>query len=211
MALFRGPKIITNGLILSLDAADKLSYPGSGTSWKDLTGTNSASTLINGPTFSAANLGCIVFDGTNDYVDSINVSSLTDMTIELWIYDTRSSGQRDILTYNGDLGAYTFNGDTFRTDGNSLGGRSFSGVGEPPLNQWYRFCYVKNNELYINKTMYTGTGSDRTYGTLSFANTRSNIGSMLNGRIASIKVYNRNLSSIEISQNYNAVKSRYGL
>ncbi len=206
-----GPKIVTDGLILALDAANKKSYPGSGTTWTDLSGNSNTSTLINGPTFSAANGGNIVFDGTNDRVDSMDASSLTNMTIELWIYDTRSSGQRDILTYNGDLGAYTFNGDTFRTDGNSLGARSFSGVGEPPLNQWYRFCYVKNNELYINKTVYTGTGTDRTYGTLSFANTRSNIGSMLNGRIASIKVYNRNLTSTEILQNYNAVKSRFGL
>jgi len=209
--MFYGPKIITNGLVLYLDAANRNSYPGSGTSWYDLSGNGNTATLTNGPTFNSSNGGSIVFDGADDRVDSINVSSLTNMTIELWIYDTRSSGQRDILTYNGNSGAYTFNGTSFRTDGNGLGGRLFNGVGNPPLNQWYRFCYVKNNELYINQTMYTGTGSDNSYGTLSFANSRSDVGNLLNGRISSIKIYNRNLTSTEILQNYNATKSRFGL
>ena len=152
------------------------------------------------------------FDGVDDKVDTFNASSLTDMTIEMWIYDTRSSGgDRDILTYNGSSGSYTFNGSTFRTDGDGLVARSFSGVGYPPSNQWYRFCYVKNGDLYINETRYTGSGTDRTYGIMSFGNTRGGVNNRLNGRISNIRVYDRSLTAAEISQNFNALRGRYGI
>jgi hypothetical protein len=175
-----------------------------------LSGNGNNGTLINGPTYSSENNGSIVFDGTNDVVDTFNASSLTNMTIEMWIYDTRSSGNRDILTYNGNSGAYTFNGTTFRTDGNFLISRSFAGVGNPPLNTWYRFCYVKNGDLYINQTRYTGSGSDQSYSTISLANTRSDINNRLNGRIAAVKIYNRVLTAVEITQNFNALRGRFG-
>lgn len=211
MACFSGPTIVNDGLVLHLDAANYRSYPGSNTTWFDISGNDNHATLVNGPTFSSNNNGCMLLDGTNDVIDSINVASLTDMTIEMWIYDTRSTGQRDILTYNGNLGSYTFNGSGFRTDGNALQGRIIGGVGNPPSNQWYRFCYVKNNDLYVNQTKYTGTGTDRTYGVLSFSNTRSDINRRINGRIASIKVYNRQLTVSEIQQNFEANRGRYGI
>jgi hypothetical protein len=82
MASLGGPNIITNGLVLSLDAANNKSYPGSGTTWSDLSGNNNNGTLTNGPTFNSQNGGNIVFDGSNDYVtcgtnSSILVSSMT--------------------------------------------------------------------------------------------------------------------------------------
>jgi len=211
MALGHGPKVVTDGLILALDAADISSYPGSGTTWTDLSGNGNNGTLVNGVGYNESNGGSLTFDGVDDRVDSINASSLTNMTIEIWIYDTRSSGQRDILSYNGNSGSYTYNGTTFRTDGNGLGARSFGGVGNPPLNQWYRFCYIKNSDLYINETKYTGSGSDREYGTLSFGNTRSDINNRLNGNIASIKVYNRALTPQEIQQNFNMLRGRFSI
>jgi hypothetical protein len=140
----------------------------------------------------------------------MNASSLTNMTIEMWIYDTRATG--DILSYNGNSGAYTFNGSTFRTDGNSLAGRVISGVGSPPQNKWYRFCYIKNGDLYINQTKYSsGSGTDNPYGILSFGNTRSDINSLLNGYISNVKVYNRNLTEVEVQRNFNALRNRFGI
>jgi hypothetical protein len=68
MAITRGPKIVRNGLVLALDAADINSYIGSGTSWKDMTGNENSGTLVNGPSFSGSNGGSIVFDGIDDYV-----------------------------------------------------------------------------------------------------------------------------------------------
>jgi hypothetical protein len=216
MSLGHSPSIVLPGLVLCLDAANTKSYPGSGTTWTDLSGRGNNGTLVNGVGYSGDNFGSLVFDGVDDRVDSINASSLTNMTIEMWIYDTRSSGDRDILSYNantadGESSSYTFNGSTFRTDGNGFGGRTFSGVGNPPLNQWYRFCYVKDSDLYINQIRYTGSGSDRPYGVLRFANTRRDVVNRLNGNIASVKVYNRALTATEVQQNFNALKGRFGL
>ena len=209
MALSHSPSLVMSGLVLCLDAGNPKSYPGSGTTWTDLSGNGNNGTLVNGVGYNSGNGGSLVFDGVDDYVNSFNASSLTNMTLEIWIYDTRSSGQRDILSYNGNSGSYTFNGSTFRTDGNGAAGRIFTGVGNPPVNTWYRFCYIKNSNLYINETSYVGTGVDRSYGILSFANTRSDINNRLNGRISNIKLYNRALTPQEIQQNYNALKGRF--
>lgn len=215
MAFSFSPKIVTDGLVLALDAANPRSYLGSGTTWSDLTANGNNATLTNGPTFNSSNGGSIQFDGTNDYVTSINASIYNNLTIDMWIYDTRGQIQRDILTYNDNLGSYTLGsfgyGQIFRTDGNGLVGRTFFSADTVPSNSWYRFCYVKNGDLYINMTRYTGTGTDRTYGILKFGNSRNDVGSFLQGFISNIKVYNRSLSAQEVLQNYNATKSRFNL
>lgn len=209
MAVYFGPNPeVTSGLIVQLDATIKASYPGIGTTWYDLSGYRNHATLVNGPTFNSEKGGSIVFDGIDDIVNSIDASSLTEMTIEIWLYDVRS-GQKDILTYNNDLGSYTFTGSSFRTDGDFLPARFFTIDQETPNSQWYRFCYVKNGNLYINNKKYTGSGSDRTYGILSFGNTRAGINYRLNGKISSIKIYNRSLTDFEILQNYNARRGLY--
>jgi hypothetical protein len=76
-------KIINSGLVLALDAADRNSYPGSGTTWNDVSGNGNSGSLINGPTYSSANGGSIQFDGSNDYVNcGSNASTLlTSITI----------------------------------------------------------------------------------------------------------------------------------
>jgi len=60
--------VVTTGLQLYLDAGNASSYPGSGTTWTDLTVNGRNGTLTNGPTYSGTNGGSIVFDGTNDFV-----------------------------------------------------------------------------------------------------------------------------------------------
>ena len=167
---------------------------------------------------AAANLGypasAFEFDGSDDYVSSLNLSSYTDLTIQMWIYDTRTSGERDILTYNGtgSGGAFTFNGSNFRTDGNGSPGRIISGVGNPPANQWYQFTYVKNGSLYINTNEYSSSsGSENVYGVLDIGRTRTDINNFLNGKVAIVRVYNRALTAAEILQNYNALRGRYGI
>ena len=67
MAFSYSPKIVTDGLVFAVDAANKKSYPGSGTTWTDLAGSNDG-TLTNGPTFDSGNGGSIVFDGSDDYI-----------------------------------------------------------------------------------------------------------------------------------------------
>jgi hypothetical protein len=70
MSYNNGPRIITNGLVLCLDAGNPKSYPGIGTSWVDLSGNGNNGTLTNGPAFNSSNTGSIVFDGINDYCDT---------------------------------------------------------------------------------------------------------------------------------------------
>ncbi len=79
---------MSNGLVLCLDAADKKSYPGSGTVWADRSGRGNNGTLTNGPTFSSANGGSIIFDGTNDHVNlTTNIQSgFTSATYEFICY-----------------------------------------------------------------------------------------------------------------------------
>jgi len=97
--------IVTNGLVLALDAAKKDSYPGSGTVWRDISGNGNNGTLTNGPTFNSNNGGSIVFDGVNDYFTTAMSSSLNDyttgtspiFTICNWVYLTANSGMVDGL------------------------------------------------------------------------------------------------------------------
>jgi len=85
--IFGTPPIITNGLVLNLDAANMKSYPKSGTTWRDLSGFNNSGSLVNGPTFNSANGGSIVFDGVDDYCQFTNPSNLQvqNLTISLWV------------------------------------------------------------------------------------------------------------------------------
>ena len=77
MGIRRGPNIITDGLVFMADAANPASYPGSGTTWKDLTITQNHGTLTNGPTFDSGNGGNIEFDGTSDIVEFGSSNLLT--------------------------------------------------------------------------------------------------------------------------------------
>ena len=102
------PKIITNGLVLYLDAGNSLSYPGSGTIWTDLSRSQVSGSLLNGPTYNSANNGSIVFDGSNDYVDCGNNSSLNapdEITLSAWINGTYNApGEYAVIGKGGVAG-----------------------------------------------------------------------------------------------------------
>ena len=89
MAFSFSPKVVTDGLVLYYDAANSISYPGSGTTWNDLSRGNNNGTLVNGPTFNSGNGGSIVFDGTDDYStlgqnSGFNMAS-TNVSMLFWI------------------------------------------------------------------------------------------------------------------------------
>ena len=105
MGLSHAPRVITDGLVLGLDAANTRSYVGSGTTWTDLIGSNNG-TLTNGPVFTQepklepfGGAGSVSFDGSDDYLECSNTvwSDLagvnTSFTIEAWIYPTNVSSQ----------------------------------------------------------------------------------------------------------------------
>jgi hypothetical protein len=80
MGLSHSPSIITQNLVLCLDAANPKSYPGSGTTWTDLSGNGNTGTLVNGVGYNSGNLGSLSFDGVNDYVNYIILNSSASAT-----------------------------------------------------------------------------------------------------------------------------------
>ena len=158
MSFNNGPTIVTNGLVLALDAGDRNSYPGTGTTWRDLSGNNNNGTLTNGPTFNTGSLGSIVFDGVDDYVLINAFSLLAPLTICSWVYKTSHRTWASILDRYGNesLDSLAFGFDF--TDGQRL---MYQWDNVPPFanrvvgntiintNQWY----------YIGISATTTTGS----------------------------------------------------
>jgi hypothetical protein len=218
-----GPDIVTNGLVLYLDAANKLSYPGTGTSWFDITGNGNTGTLTNGPTFNSSNAGSIVFDGTNDYVQTNYNAALTDFTACVWfkVPDSTNVGSARILDKSFINGFYL--GKNYLGTANSWGG----GIREssPPYGryitltdgQWNYMSFIRSgttNTIYGNGITNTTSGTVSST-PLSTSNMRigmefSIISGPFKGDISQVYIYNRALSASEVLQNYNAIKGRYG-
>jgi hypothetical protein len=225
MAISRGPKIVTNGLVLALDAADKNSYRGSGTSWFDLSGNNNTGTLTNGPTFNGGNGGSIVFDGVDDYVNvPYNASTISfptnNATICVWfktstvgdgvgvLVTQRSSSDSGIQTYIISTRLYADGGSTAGVSSNVIipnGTISFGGIVYDKTNSLLKL-YV--NGVFDNQVSYTGEIQD-TY-PIRLGNGAFGDGPYP-GNIYIASVYNRALTATEILQNYNATKPRFGL
>ena len=225
MAIFRGPKIVTNGLVLALDAADKNSYSGTGTTWKDLSGNSNNGTLTNGPTFSGGNGGSIVFDGVDDYVNvPYNASTISfptnNATICVWfktstvgdgygvLVTQRSSSDSGIQTYIISTRLYADGGSTAGVSSNAIipnGTISFGGIVYDRTNSLLKL-YV--NGVFDNQVSYTGEIQD-TY-PIRLGNGAFGDGPYP-GNIYIASVYNRALTATEVLQNYNATKTRFGL
>lgn len=165
MAVYAGPNIIKDGLVLHLDAANFESYPGSGTLWADLSIQANHGTLTNGSTYSGANGGSITFDGTNDLASFGNVplSNTNKITIDFWckvLYYPEVNGGGVIVmelstNYNvateglfigiGDDSAPSFNG-TFPISLNIRGntGYNIHGYDKSSVNdlKWHNWCCI---------------------------------------------------------------------
>ena len=219
MGVSGGPDMIQDGLVLSLDASDRNSYPGSGTTWTDLSGNNNTGTLTNGPTFDSNNGGSIVFDGTNDYVSG-SLSSINTWTMSIWYLSKNISGALVYYPFSclaatglGFGGTFDVNTQNrwFFFDGANIFSNSNTSV---VINTWYNLVVTKTStsyNLYTNGNIsVSGTGVD-------LSCTQYNLGRRtddffyVNGNIAQSTIYNRALSATEIAQNYNSTKSRFGL
>jgi len=226
-----GPRfgIVQDGLVLNLDASNTLSYPGSGTTWFDLTSNNNDGTLINGPTFDSANGGSIVFDGINDYVSFTTPPSTNSGTekssINVWIKTGTNVSNNQTIYSERDGNVHIFNklrintntfDYIFLTPSTTL--VLSSTIGTPSINSWYNICGTKDNndfKIYVNGVLSnsstTSMGSFSTSGTIFSNMGKETVGLYLSGRVASQQIYNRALSSTEVLQNYNATKSKSGL
>lgn len=216
-----GAGIVTDGLVLNLDAGDAASYPGSGTTWTDLSGNGNNGTLTNGPTYDSANGGSIVFDGTNDYVSTSYGPTLNDFTVIAWFKSTAVKGFDRIVDKNYATGMWMGRSST---DANTWGGGVLDE--NPPYGryitltdgQWHMLASVRQGTTH---TIYGDGITNTTSGTVSsnaLSSVNFNIGAwidvlsqILQGNISAVQIYNRALSASEIETNFNALKSRYGL
>jgi len=228
---YGNPQIVTDGLVLCLDAGNSLSYPGSGTAWSDLSGNGNSGTLINGPTFNSANAGSIVFDGVDDYVSVpkqtafVNASQFTLMS---WMKRRTSSSK--IICYQGadagdDVSFELWNdGAAYFEVGNAS--NSYATIGNTSIDWQYLTmvfdgtqtgnsnrlkCYINGNLLGVayNGTIPSTSGPSNSV--FSIGNSQGIGGNFSDGNIAQVSIYNRALSASEVLQNYNATKGRFGL
>lgn len=228
MSYNNGPKIVTNGLVLYLDAANGRSYAGSGTTWTDLSNRITGS-LVNGPTYNNSNGGSIVFDGTNDYVNTAASFNITSVTLEVWFL-LNSTASDFVLAqswlYGGPLNGPGFTIESVST--NIAGAVGGSGDGIYPSHSLSNFPLNTPAQIVFSydvtsntQTLYRNgiSVSSTTTGARTRADSNqpfylgqaNNGGRFLNGRIYSSLIYNRALSAAEVRQNYHASKGRFGL
>ncbi len=215
-----------SGLVLHLDAGNPSSYSGTGTTWNDLSGSGSNVTLIS-TSFSSANGGSIMFNGTTSYVDfTANVGSTNVVTVEMWVKTNSLTnptgmyfgfGLYDAWTSGGNIGYNTSGGDLYGVPSAQVDNLGIEGG-------WRHLVFVMNtssktnNKIYVNGQAQT---MSQVYGAFGSVNSNFNSGNgrisgwrynsdwKMNMNVANFKVYNRELAQQEITNNFNANKSRF--
>ena len=223
MALINNTDVVTNGLVFCLDAANIKSYPGSGTTWTDLSRSRNNSTLQNGASFDSGLMGSIVFDGVDNEVIinsttgfPVGTSAGTmcawakrtvDVSSTSWIisYGTATANQSRFLGIFS--GSYLFGG--FGPDGTYI---SASG---PVVDTWFNIVGVwsgTQGSMYINGNLVAGptTMSWNTVASTAQLGKQTNNTEFWKGNIAQASMYNRALTASEILRNYSSLKERFG-
>ena len=241
MAFQYSPKIVTDGLVLYLDAANSTSYVSGSTTWNDISRSGNIGVLTNGPAFNSANGGSIVFDGTNDYVEFGDILDLgiNSLTVNQWVNLTTIGTSQTFLSkarataqnYRYSTGISGPSNNRLGTFMQGNGGSDITPYGSTILttNTWFMATYIftRNSSIsiYYNgiQESLTGNATISQWNNLDFQSinpfrvgtytTSDNTGtiSLTNGRISITQVYFKSLSPQEVLQNYNATKSRFGL
>jgi hypothetical protein len=219
--------ISNSGLVLHLDAGNTSSYSGSGsTTWNDLSGNGSNVTLTN-TTYSSANGGSIVFNGTTSYADfTANIGSTNVVTVEMWVKTNSLTsptgmyfgfGLYDIWTSGGNIGYNTSAGDL---QGVTTSQVDYLGI----VGGWRHLVFVMNagsktnNKIYVNGVSQTMSQVYGSFGTVNsnfnsgtgrISSWRNDLNWRMNMNVANFKIYNRELTPQEITNNFNANKSRF--
>jgi hypothetical protein len=225
MAISRGPKITTNGLVFCVDAADKNSYIGSGTTWTDVSGNGYNGTLTNGPTFNGSNGGGIVFDGVDDYADFGNVlASLTNLTLECFVkFGTQSTSYNGIIsktlnnTNGWEIRTAGYTSTTTTAQFRYVGDNGSPDFGALTNGIWYHLTatgILGSQLVYINGSIYNSgayAGTPSSNSNSLVIGKSAYAGLYANMTMGCARIYNRALTASEIQQNYNSTKPRFGL
>lgn len=232
MSTSYSPNIVTNGLVLYLDAANSKSIVSGSNTWRDISGNNLSGSLVNGPTYNGANKGSIVFDGTNDYISTNLSGTLTAMTMMCYIKRNGNQPAWTGIFYSrpatgGQAAGLDFRDTTHQlvyTWGFSPNTYNFVSNLVIPDNQWCMVGISLNStkaDLYLNTNVATNNLNHDQFtinaGDLKIGNDFDGPtpggpgGRIFKGNIGLAVMYNRALSSQEVLQNYNSTKGRYGL
>jgi hypothetical protein len=227
------PRVVTEGLVLSLDPANPRSYPKSGTDFNALDKIGGKGVLYNSPTFDADDGGgCFNFDGANDYIrvtrDDLNGGSniYTQLSCSMWVKPpSYSTGERNIITVeraweirvdsptNGVMNVY------YASNPWAWIGGAGANVDKPPVEQWSLITLVNGNTgriVYVDDhVLFTNAGTGNigvgiaSYPYLTIGARYSGGSSLFAGKIGCINIYNREITADEVRQNYLATKERY--
>ncbi len=214
--------LVTTNLIFYLDASNSSSYPGSGTTWTDLSSSSNNGTLTNGPTFDSGNSGSIVFDGTNDRIqtssDMFNPNS--DFTISAWVNLDTATGTTNYTIVSDHINSGSFQLRYKNGTGVQLVDSIIVNVGAfsnstLSTGTWYNITVTRSSDtytLYLNGSSTSSFTNSNTYtrGPQSIGSNRSTTSEYWDGKIAQVLAYSSALSASDVAQNYNGTKSTYG-
>jgi len=243
MALAHSPRIVTDGLVLCLDAGNPKSYPGSGTSWSDLSANGNNGTLLNGVGYNGSNLGLLSLDGVNDYIATYNdanvFSNNNSLTVSIFVNidEPTKTGRGGLVSSQryqteGDPGGYglcIFEGTALCVNlVKEIGGvrTSYEGlVSFTYVRQQFKYYSFTYNDSTKTVTTYMdgvqqATATNANYGwTTNTTNRATHIGrnhqggwgNYYNMKIGAVHIHNRALTAEEIQQNFNSLRSRFGI
>jgi hypothetical protein len=231
MGIAYNPRTITDGLVLCLDAANPKSYPGSGTTWTDLSGRGNTGTLVNGVGYNSGNLGSLSFDGTDDYgilTTNIFRTTLPNFTISVWYKKTVDGILFGNHYHNSTWESVWFSTNLFIVNGapnNTTNRQQLSYTATANSSTiWHNLVAVNNSssnfmKVFLNGTEYATKSAtvvpwDSTVPPTIGAQRNIATGGVLGpltGNVPNIQVYNRALTAAEISQNFNATRSRFSI
>jgi len=228
-----GSSIVTDGLVLNLDAANPASYSGAGTTWYDLSGNGNNGTLVNNPTYTSGPGGYFTYDGVDDYTSILKNQNLgTTQNYTLFLFVNFLTNTTLIGGYGSsivDSGSGTpspmrflFMDDRTIKLQHSAEFASPNGVRsitKLDLNTWYCIAAsnnINNGTIYINGVINNSASLNNYWDVFNptiawkpAGNPSSVYASNCN--VGNLFIYNRALSSAEITQNFNALRGRYGV
>jgi hypothetical protein len=227
MATNYNPRIVTDGLVLCLDAGNTKSYPGSGATWTDLSGNGNNGTLENGVGYSN---GALSFDGVDDFGSvTTGIPDTGDFTVGFIYQLTGTGGRGGLFERKPSL---PFNGFSFGQGGSNDWSFIVSGTSDynnfiqvsftyPTTNTWYYDVGIYSNGntvtnyrngSFINSTTGVSQGNLSTQGTrTNFLIANRDSFAPLPCIVSQVSIYNRALTADEVQQNFNATRSRYGI
>lgn len=204
MAFTHSPKIVTDGLVLLLDATNPKSYVSGSNTWYDISGNNKHFSLGTGIRYSPLYNGELQFPGstgTNMVSSSVAVTNATACTVQIWSRTIDTDGVYLISIPEGSyyVGAWAEGG--FYYNNNSAGGSfRLNGVATNSTANTLNNQYFLFQDSNVNFSSWTAFLIGAYPGISAFS-----------GSIAQVAIYNRNLTTQESIQNFNAFRGRYGI